>query len=109
MRNVVDYGGFRGFHFNDNIHFELLRFVDDNVIICDGSWSNLWCIKVILRGFKLTTSLCINLNKTKLFGIHVEDYIMIVASTFLACDIGRFPFLFLGIPVEAKHRRKDTW
>lgn len=50
MSNACECGSFRGFHFNDLIHFEMLQFADDIVLICVGSWWNLWYIKAILRG-----------------------------------------------------------
>lgn len=37
MHNVVALGEFQGFHLNKEIHFELLQFTDDTVLIDDGS------------------------------------------------------------------------
>lgn len=34
---------------------------------------------------------------------------MAAAASFLLCDVGTFPFSFLGIPIDANHRRKLTW
>lgn len=71
MRNAFSFEGFRGFHFTNSIHFELIQFTDDTFITCDGSWENLWCIKAILRGFEMVSGAGINFNKSKLFGIHI--------------------------------------
>lgn len=54
----------------------------------------------MLRGFELASGLCINLNKSKLYGVHLDDSLLQATSAFLACEIGKLPFLFLGIMLE---------
>lgn len=76
MRNVVSSSCFKVFQVSDGIHFEMLQFADDTILICDGSRDNFWCIKSILRGFELVSSLCINLNKIKLYGVHLDDHLV---------------------------------
>lgn len=51
----------------------------------------------MLRGFKLASRLCINLNKSKLYIVHLDGSLMQATSNFLACEIGELPFLILGI------------
>ncbi|XP_058760756.1 uncharacterized protein LOC131634106 [Vicia villosa] len=109
MRNATDYGGFQGFQLNQQTHFELLQFADDTVMLYDGSLDNLWCVKAFLRGFKRIFGLRININKSKIYGINIGEDMLTTAANFLPCEIGRLPFLFLGLPVGANHRRKDTW
>lgn len=36
MRIFFDFGSFKGFSFNEDIHFEMLKFADDTIPICDG-------------------------------------------------------------------------
>ncbi|XP_058734176.1 uncharacterized protein LOC131605901 [Vicia villosa] len=107
MRNAVSSGCLKGFQVSSDISFEMLQLADDTVLICDGSKENLWCIKAMLRGFELVSGLCINLNKSKLFGVHLEEHVLLAASSFLGCQVGKLPFVFLGIPVGGNHRRKD--
>lgn len=97
MRNAYDFWSFKGFYFNEHTHFEMLQFVDDTVFICDGLWPNLWCIKVMLRDFELASGFCINLNKINLYGVHLDGNFVQPALTFLTCEIGNLPFMFLGI------------
>lgn len=99
MRNAYDFWSFKGFHFNKHTHFEMLQFVDDTVFICDGLRPNFWCIKVMLRDFELASGFCINLNKIKLYGVHLDGNFVQPALTFLTCEIGNLPFMFLGIPM----------
>ncbi|CAL5186225.1 unnamed protein product [Lathyrus oleraceus] len=102
-------GLFKGFAVSEDIHFEMLQFADDTVLVCDGSKENLWCIKTLLRGFELVSGVCINLKKSKLYGVHVEDFILESASSFLACKLEKIPFTFLGIPIGGNHRRRIFW
>lgn len=53
MHNVVTLGEFQGLQISEANHFELLQFVEDTMLVCDGYLRNLWSIKVILRGFEL--------------------------------------------------------
>lgn len=55
MHNATTLGEFQEFHFNDDIHFELLQFLDDTIIVYDGSWKNLRSIKAMLRGFDMVS------------------------------------------------------
>lgn len=56
----------------EEVYFELLQFVDDTVIIGDGSWDNLWTIKAVLRGFELALGLYANLRNSKLILINLK-------------------------------------
>lgn len=94
MRNATEYEGLHGFRFNENIHFELLQFANDTIMICDGSLDNLWCLKAVFRGFERVFGLSINFNKSKVYGINIGDNILATASNFLPCDIGSLAFLF---------------
>lgn len=58
---------------NEDIHFVLLQFVDDTFLAYDFSWKKLWSIKEILRGSKLAPGLCVNLHKSKLYGINLKE------------------------------------
>lgn len=52
MKREASIGEFRGFHINEKVYVDLLQFVDDTIIIGDGSLENLWGVKEIHRGFK---------------------------------------------------------
>ncbi|KAI5408540.1 hypothetical protein KIW84_054404 [Lathyrus oleraceus] len=51
----------------------------------------------------------INLNKSKLYGVHLDDHLMGATSSFLTCQIDKLPFVFLGIPVGGNHRCRVMW
>lgn len=101
----MEYSSFFGFRVNNDIQFEMLQFADDTIIIGEGSWANIWCIKYILRGFELISGLRVNFHKSKVYGIHASQYFLQAASTFLSCIVGLLPFKFLGMPIGANPRR----
>ncbi|PNY11765.1 ribonuclease H [Trifolium pratense] len=109
MRRVVEIGRFKGFHVNDNIQFQILQFADDTILMGEGTLDNLRTIKVLLRSFELMSGLKINFVKSKLYGFHVDGRFLEAGSTFLSCRSDVIPFRFLGIPVGANPRRKETW
>lgn len=68
---VARLGEFNGFTFNMDTKFDILQFVADTILFCDGDWSNLWSIKAILWGLKLISGLKVNLSKSKIVGMNL--------------------------------------
>ncbi|XP_058752440.1 uncharacterized protein LOC131625610 [Vicia villosa] len=99
-------GEFSGFRISNDITVEILQFVDDTVLLCDGSSNNLWSIKAILRGFRISSGLKVNFCKIRLYGVHVSDWLLSATSYFLVCGIDHLPFKFLGI-IEGHGPRKE--
>ncbi|CAJ2651715.1 unnamed protein product [Trifolium pratense] len=109
MKKAVSIGKFKGFKVNANLHFELLQFADDTIIMGEDSWENIWAIKSLLRGFELVSGLKINFEKSKLYGVNVDSCFLKAGAAFLSCNTAATPFKFLGIPVGANPRRRETW
>lgn len=85
-----------------------LQFTDDTLIIGGKSSKNIWCIKALLQLFECVYGLKVNFHKSQLFGINVEDIWLNQAAIFLNCGVGKFPFVYLGLPIGADARRKST-
>ncbi|GAU27776.1 hypothetical protein TSUD_215870 [Trifolium subterraneum] len=109
MRRAVEIGRFKGFHVNDNLQFQMLQFADDTILMGNSTWENLWSIKVLLRGFELVSGMRINFVKSNLYGVNVDANFLEAGSSFLSCRSDVIPFKFLGIPVGANPRRRETW
>jgi hypothetical protein len=109
MSRAVALGKFKGYHVGGDIHFQMLQFADDTILMGEGSWENLWTIKIILRSFELVSGLKINFVKSKLYGINLAPSFLAAGSMFLSCRSDTLPFKFLGIPVGANPRRRETW
>lgn len=109
VSNATNVGEFIDFRFSEEVHFEILQFTEDTMLICDGYTENLWSIKAILRGFKLASGLRVNLSKNHIYEVNLAQEVLQISSSFLDCKIGTMPFKFLGIPVGASLRRRSTW
>lgn len=107
--NVTTLGDSQGFQFKECIHFELIQFSNDSVIISEWSWNILWIIKSNLKDFDLASGLRINLFKSKLYDINFKKEFKQVVDMFLSRGIGLIHFTFFGISVGENPRRKATW
>ncbi|PNX80406.1 cysteine-rich receptor-like protein kinase, partial [Trifolium pratense] len=109
IRRAVEIGKFHGYKVNEFLQVQILQFADDTILMGEGSWENLWTIKTVLRGFELVSGLKINFTKSKLYALNVDDRFLAAGSAFLSCRSDVIPFKFLGIPVGANPRRRETW
>ncbi|XP_058733449.1 uncharacterized protein LOC131605067 [Vicia villosa] len=82
-----------------------LLFKDETILVRDETWSNLWAIKVILRGFEMESGLRVNMWKRKLCGIWVDNFFLQAASQFLCRRLDSITFKFLGIIVGGNPQR----
>ena len=109
VHKAADVSVFEGYVINDSISYSLVQFADDTVLIGKPSGNNLWGLKSILRSFELVSGLKVNFIKSKLIGINVANTFLEQACTFLHCKSESIPFTFLGLPVGANPRRRETW
>lgn len=86
-----------------------MKYVDDTILVADGSSDNLWMTKAILRGFELMTGLKINFLKSKVYDINVSDWHMDAALSFLNCDVDSLPFKYLGVKFGGNPRNVSMW
>jgi hypothetical protein len=110
MSRAVSLGYFKPFDIkNSGIVVSHLQYADDTLFIGEACVENLWCVKAILRCFELMLGLKINFAKSMIFGVVPDEPFMRVASKFLNCKVGKFPFIYLGLPVGANPRKESTW
>ncbi|GKV33735.1 hypothetical protein SLEP1_g42199 [Rubroshorea leprosula] len=86
-----------------------LQFVDDTIIFCEASSSNVQVVKGIFRSFELLSGLKVNFFKSSLSGLHVQSVNLNSMADMLNCLVGNILFKYLGIPVGANPKRLDTW
>lgn len=55
------------------------------------------------------SGLCVNFHKSKLVGVNLELDFIEATSSFMSCEVGIFPFLFLGISIGENLGTKATW
>ncbi|XP_058765105.1 uncharacterized protein LOC131638559 [Vicia villosa] len=75
----------------------------------NGTWRQVWDIKVVLKAFELVSGLGINYHKSKLIGINANNNFLDAASFVLSCKVEASKFLFLGIIIGCNPRRYSSW
>jgi len=59
----------------------------------------LFCLKAILNSFASSTGLVVNFSKSLIVPINVSSEKMNILAGTLGCQIGAFPFTYLGLPL----------
>ncbi|XP_071713233.1 uncharacterized protein [Rutidosis leptorrhynchoides] len=94
---------------HDKIPVSHLQYADDTIFF--GSWSegNLRNLMKLLKCFELTSGLKINYHKSNLFGVGVENIEIERMAKLFHCNVGSFPFTYLGLPVGGNMRKFESW
>lgn len=86
----------------------VLQFADDNLFMCEDSFSNVLSLKAILRCFELVSGLKVNFHKLKLAGINVDRNFEVYTKT-LKCSLMGIPFKYLGLEGGGNPKKKKFW
>jgi hypothetical protein len=79
--------------------YSIIQFVDDTLVILPGDARTLFNLKGLLRSFSDSTRLHVNLGKTFLVSINMdENGANHLARTF-GCQLGTMPLTYLGLPL----------
>ncbi|KAJ9565161.1 hypothetical protein OSB04_001127 [Centaurea solstitialis] len=110
LEEAKDKGLFEGLLIgNDGIKISHLQFADDAIFF--GKWSprNLRNLIKILDCFRAISGLRINMRKSKIFGLGVQDSEVQNWARGVGCVGGSLPFMYLGLLVGAPMHRLSTW
>ncbi|KAJ9536499.1 hypothetical protein OSB04_un000336 [Centaurea solstitialis] len=80
-------------------------------VILFGSWEteNLKNMKKVMECFYEVSGLNMNLNKSKLYGIGVQDEEVKNWAMALGCGTGKLPFNYLGLPTGSSMHSSSSW
>ncbi|XP_058774260.1 uncharacterized protein LOC131648527 [Vicia villosa] len=109
VRQPIQVGEFQRFAIKGSCCVDILQFVEDTLIVGDGSWKHVWAIKAVLRDFEIVSRLGINYHKSKLIGINTIVGFLEAVSLLLSCKLEDCNFYFLGIPIGFNPRKEATW
>ncbi|XP_022032949.1 uncharacterized protein LOC110934063 [Helianthus annuus] len=86
-----------------------LFFADDALIV--GEWNSNGALNVVrlLRSFHACSGLKINLGKSNLYGIGVDNGEVGRLAEVVGCKQDSFPFKYLGLKVGANMNRVNNW
>lgn len=66
-------------------------------------------LKVILQIFKCISGLKVNLSKSSIAGIGVDDSLLISFTRLLGCKVKNWPLSYLGMPLGSNPRSLSFW
>ncbi|GMJ04378.1 hypothetical protein HRI_004107000 [Hibiscus trionum] len=86
-----------------------LQFADDLTIFCGASIREVENVRRTLRVFEVASGLRLNLKKSSLFGVNVEDSLLELWAKKINCQVGKFPTVYLGLPLGPKSNSLALW
>ena len=100
-----------------------LQFADDTILFANSSAEELQTLKSLLLVFGQVSGLKVNLDKSNLFGINLDQNHLSRLALLLDCKASDWPILYLGLPlggnptacglwdpvIERISRRLDRW
>ncbi|KAE8727131.1 TUDOR-SN protein 1 isoform 2 [Hibiscus syriacus] len=92
-----------------SVNLSHLQFADDLIIFCSASKTQIVNVKRILRVFEFMTGLELNLSKSRLFGININEEELLQWANAIGCPVGHFPAEYLGLPLGAKRNSMMLW
>ncbi|GJR20205.1 hypothetical protein Tco_0968732 [Tanacetum coccineum] len=94
---------------HDTVNISHLFYADDAVFV--GQWSdrNISTLTYVLECFYLASGLKINMSKSKIMGIHVNNDNVNRAAENLGCLVLKAPFMYLGSTVGGDMHRLSRW
>ncbi|MFS7909556.1 putative RNA-directed DNA polymerase [Helianthus anomalus] len=106
MESAKEMGIFKGVCTPNNSH---LLYVDDVLFIGEWSECNFHNLARILRCFHFSSELKVNFMKSQLYGVGVDNGELSWVASILGCKTGTYPFVYLGLPVDANMGLVKKW
>nr|GEZ47374.1 RNA-directed DNA polymerase, eukaryota [Tanacetum cinerariifolium] len=109
ISRAVEAGIFFGIKIDPTISISHLFYADDAIFIGQWSDSNLRSIIHMLHYFSLASGLKINLQKSNLLGVGVNDSLVNEAAGSIGCSVMKAPFKYLGVMVGSSMSKISAW
>ncbi|GJX68534.1 RNA-directed DNA polymerase, eukaryota [Tanacetum coccineum] len=109
FQNVVNAGMFKGVSIGSNLHLSHLFYADDVGFLGQWSDSNISIIINVLKCFFCASGLCINMHKSKLMGIAIDDDTVNQAARLIGCLQLKPPLSYLGSKIGGLMSRINSW
>nr|GEW19152.1 RNA-directed DNA polymerase, eukaryota, reverse transcriptase zinc-binding domain protein [Tanacetum cinerariifolium] len=105
----VDVGLFKGIELAHSLNLSYMFYADDAIFMGQWSESNIDTIVKVLDCFNRASSLRINMTKSKLLGISMEDDEVKQSTAKIGCNTLKTPFSYLGSKVGGCMYRIQSW
>ncbi|GJX77001.1 RNA-directed DNA polymerase, eukaryota, reverse transcriptase zinc-binding domain protein [Tanacetum coccineum] len=109
FQRVVDAGMFKGISLGSSLQLSHMFYADDAVFLGQWSDSNIDTIVHVLDCFYRASRLRINMSKSKLMGVFMDDDKVEQATLKIGCVTLKIPFSYLGSKVGGLMSRIHSW
>ncbi|GJV35288.1 reverse transcriptase domain, reverse transcriptase zinc-binding domain protein [Tanacetum coccineum] len=110
MKEAVDKGVFRSVKIGSNKVIVLhLQYADATIFFEEWNKENEKSLMCILKCFEQVFGLHVNYNKSKLYGVGANEAELRDMARWIRCGVGKFPFMYLGLPIGENMRRVGAW
>ncbi|XP_071705220.1 uncharacterized mitochondrial protein AtMg01250-like [Rutidosis leptorrhynchoides] len=107
---AVEKGLFKGVEVRrDKIPISHLQYTDDTIFIGEWNRLNAFCLQNLLKCFELASVLKVNFHKSCLYGVGVSIMELNEVANLIGCQIGTFPFTYLGLPIRCRMKKLKDW
>ncbi|XP_071728391.1 uncharacterized protein [Rutidosis leptorrhynchoides] len=94
---------------SDKVPISHLQYVDDTIFIGEWSHANIHSLQNLLKCFELASGLKVYFQKSCLYGVGVEVGEVNLVASRVGCQVGVFPFTYLGLPIGSKMSKLKDW
>ncbi|XP_071728393.1 uncharacterized protein [Rutidosis leptorrhynchoides] len=94
---------------SDKVPISHLQYVDDTIFIGEWSHANIHSLQNLLKCFELASGLKVYFQKSCLYGVGVEVGEVNLVASRVGCQVGVFPFTYLGLPIGSKMSKLEDW
>ena len=92
-----------------HIYLSHLFFADESVFLANWDINNALNLIRILFCFKQVSGLTVNMEKSHLFGIGIQEEELAAMAQIIGCRCDKIPTVFLGIPIGKNMKRLNAW
>ncbi|KAL4308214.1 hypothetical protein GQ457_01G004750 [Hibiscus cannabinus] len=112
LNKAMAVGLFSGIQIGNNSNSVIishLQFADDLMVFCEASGLQVLAVKMVLRDFELASGLGLNLKKSRVFGLNVDQASIQSWANAIGCSMSSLPTEYLGLPLGVRHNSIKLW
>jgi hypothetical protein len=87
--------------------FPIVQYADETLLFLEACPRQLLALKAILNTFATSTGLRVNYQKSNIYPVNVDQDIMEILANTFGCQIGSYPFIYIGLPLGPNKPKVD--